>query len=1571
MENVTDKHEALLSKLRHLVTSATSKGGPSSQDETDVIIPAVRALLEDDFEGSRAVRGHIWNLVLVVGRAFPVLLHPSIEKVKAFARLEGLGDNGKMDLWIQEGLNEGVICGFIQKIPTQFHIMSAYLPGAVMCNESARKEFEHLAAKLKGLLQPVPKVQVPSSVESVGDTLSEPLSPQSSIDQHTVSSASTPSRAQPPHGPIFRRISSKGLSAKLEKAFSHEQEGPVRVVLQVANDEAGEGPVTVGFVYPSGGGDSSGSFMADVASGFNTMWGSLSKLPANLEKIPSLKAPLPAKDKRREKVKSPEHPKRNPINFQNVWSGIAKPFVKPLSPSHAQESEKTGSAVDEVTTGGIGKSKDAELEEDSEVHAGVMEKRKPNWLNQSGLGFLHPVLSGSERRASEGQKDESTSGQHQDSTGMAAGEKKKPEFLQSLFRKSSSKVVHEQEDSVEPKGGHELGSVLKTEPQPQLSIGELEKELSTGDPLLRISVSDLEAELRGDHYPRSPSSAFSTVTGASEGVSTSGLVDSGDEFKGFIPGGEQLVDDVRAASRALLDLSAQDSVGSDCQNVLDLCAAIEKVLGFHMRNKPRPWRPSGSAGLKFFTDIGDKIAKGHNFPFFALKNAQLMSANLEVLPDGLGVDVIEGMESVSGHSHQLHAWLRSSLNSGNLEERFKALVGEETFWEGWYERGSIMGREEGRAKFVDALEGLDGVRFLLAVDKWPGKEEDGEVNVWARLTGRVASSSPTLTLSQTPEVASVSPSPNPLSPNSTASMPVIPRRKSQKKKRVVTFDGESFPPPSVEETPASTPALSPLPFSSFEGSEPLSPTTLARLLGMGGEELDLEAGRGDRQQKALQDVKRVGGNAGLVDGQEAGLDVDAGGDTTQEDKVHAEAKVDSAPSVDDSSQIEKTFSEQIEDIMREGGLVSDARGGAPSCGTRLVRETKISPPVESVKFEQSAQDDVGFPVDPLEGNSERGAPDAGHVANPLQDEKTECSDKTDVAVKSTSEVLNKIDHDGGRLVGVNREWSLRGLIVDSTEASNRNVADKEAARVDDRLEKHTDPVMDDLKIEESFQEIMQQAEVEVASGVKLGRGGDFMLAKRDWGSLSLEEFEDLHASDLGFSPEELVGGLDSDAFSSSSDVESVTSRQAMDALDELIRGDFMADVDRYSGGFGTNVSGVPAEVSSTTHKGSPPGGVPRVGQEAWEGVWKDVDVIRAETVEGSSGEFTVYVMEVTASDGTNWQVTRRFRDLASLRKKVKAREGVVLPKSWDNIKKSRHITGRSRLSPEIVEARNALMRQCLWDLRVSYPASFGWEEVAFFLDAPLHLLKGVKVRTGEVTEREETPVDVEKESLRARTPTDALGDSQRLLVELQPAHTDRELVAMQGGLCPGCSSLLPDFPPPKSFTSYFWRSSASSGPLKCHYTNLLYCNKCHKNETEVIPADVLHNWDFTEKAVCIASKEYLASIKTQPLLCLGVINAGLFARVPLLARVQSLRQKVIRTVDIVKGAGAEGKAMAESLVVEAGTYGHLLESPDFWSLRDLIDISKGSAFSSLPRWLEAMSGRVGRIATTAVLKYDD
>lgn len=63
-------------------------------------------------------------------------------------------------------------------------------------------------------------------------------------------------------------------------------------------------------------------------------------------------------------------------------------------------------------------------------------------------------------------------------------------------------------------------------------------------------------------------------------------------------------------------------------------------------------------------------------------------------------------------------------------------------------------------------------------------------------------------------------------------------------------------------------------------------------------------------------------------------------------------------------------------------------------------------------------------------------------------------------------------------------------------------------------------------------------------------------------------------------------------------------------------------------------------------------------------------------------------------------------------------------------------------------------------------------------------------------------------------------------------------------------------------------------PRRCEYSGRLYCHECHRGDVAVLPAAVLHGWDFNPRPVSAMAADYLASIAHQPLLCIGAVNPG-------------------------------------------------------------------------------------------------
>ena len=57
------------------------------------------------------------------------------------------------------------------------------------------------------------------------------------------------------------------------------------------------------------------------------------------------------------------------------------------------------------------------------------------------------------------------------------------------------------------------------------------------------------------------------------------------------------------------------------------------------------------------------------------------------------------------------------------------------------------------------------------------------------------------------------------------------------------------------------------------------------------------------------------------------------------------------------------------------------------------------------------------------------------------------------------------------------------------------------------------------------------------------------------------------------------------------------------------------------------------------------------------------------------------------------------------------------------------------------------------------------------------------------------------------------------------------------------------------------------GPAKlCGYTKKYYCDECHLDDTSVIPARVVYNWDFNQYKVCRKVKTFMKSMAYEPII---------------------------------------------------------------------------------------------------------
>lgn len=81
---------------------------------------------------------------------------------------------------------------------------------------------------------------------------------------------------------------------------------------------------------------------------------------------------------------------------------------------------------------------------------------------------------------------------------------------------------------------------------------------------------------------------------------------------------------------------------------------------------------------------------------------------------------------------------------------------------------------------------------------------------------------------------------------------------------------------------------------------------------------------------------------------------------------------------------------------------------------------------------------------------------------------------------------------------------------------------------------------------------------------------------------------------------------------------------------------------------------------------------------------------------------------------------------------------------------------------------------------------------------------------------------------------------------------------------------------------------------------------------------------------------YMINFVLQPMLCVSAVNPFLFSKVPALLHVMGVRKKIGTMLPYVRCP------FRRSINKGLGSRRYLLESNDFFALRDLIDLSKGA-----------------------------
>ncbi|NWX88602.1 PKHM3 protein, partial [Nothoprocta pentlandii] len=148
----------------------------------------------------------------------------------------------------------------------------------------------------------------------------------------------------------------------------------------------------------------------------------------------------------------------------------------------------------------------------------------------------------------------------------------------------------------------------------------------------------------------------------------------------------------------------------------------------------------------------------------------------------------------------------------------------------------------------------------------------------------------------------------------------------------------------------------------------------------------------------------------------------------------------------------------------------------------------------------------------------------------------------------------------------------------------------------------------------------------------------------------------------------------------------------------------------------------------------------------------------------------------------------------------------------------------------------------------------------------------------------------------------------------------------------------------------------SHGKAKvCGYSGWYYCSSCHVDDTFLIPARLVHNWDTSKHKVSKQAKEFLEYVYEEPLIDIQQENPMLYQHVEPLATVVRLRQQLKSLRAYLFSCRA---AVAEDLRRRIFPREYLLQQIHLYSLADLQQVIEGK--------LAPFLGKVIKFATSHV-----
>ncbi|XP_057951496.1 uncharacterized protein LOC131146147 isoform X2 [Malania oleifera] len=233
-------------------------------------------------------------------------------------------------------------------------------------------------------------------------------------------------------------------------------------------------------------------------------------------------------------------------------------------------------------------------------------------------------------------------------------------------------------------------------------------------------------------------------------------------------------------------------------------------------------------------------------------------------------------------------------------------------------------------------------------------------------------------------------------------------------------------------------------------------------------------------------------------------------------------------------------------------------------------------------------------------------------------------------------------------------------------------------------------------------------------------------------------------------------------------------------------------------------------------------------------------------------EYTVYKLRVWRGKD-HWEVERRYRDFCTLYRQLKsfyADQDWILPSPWSSVEReSRKIFGSA--SPDVIANRSALIQECLQSILHSRFSSSLPGPLIWFVSPQNSIPSSPASSTSPVPWFNLFSRGMDEETVTS------FGKTISLIVENRPNKSMKQTLEEQQYACAGCHKYFDDG---KTRIREFVQTFGWGKPRLCEYTGQLFCSSCHTNDSAVLPARVLHHWDFTQYPVSQLAKSYLDSI---------------------------------------------------------------------------------------------------------------